>query len=143
MNNKGQSVFSEYVMILFVVIAALVAITGFVQRGLQARIHDARNYMINGVINACDANCTMAAGDAIAYEYEPYYQQELSFVQQNSMDTAGETPGNRQVFGAVYSQAVNESTSAVTTSYQLPSLCAGTGSRPAYCTNFQPPAGDN
>ena len=59
MNNKGQSILSEYVMIFFVVIAAAVAMTIFVQRGFEARIHDARNFMINSVINSsvCDANC--------------------------------------------------------------------------------------
>ena len=40
MNKKGQSVFSEYVMIFFVVIAAAVAMTTFVQRSFEARLHD-------------------------------------------------------------------------------------------------------
>ena len=64
MNNKGQTILSEYVMIFFVVIAAAVAMTVFVQRGLEARIHDARNFMITTVTNsgACDANCLNAAG---------------------------------------------------------------------------------
>ncbi len=77
MNNKGQAVLSEYVMIFFVVIAALVAMTTFVQRGFEARIHDARNFMINAVINSsvCDANCLAATGGNISYEYEPYYLQ--------------------------------------------------------------------
>ena len=79
MNNKGQSILSEYVMIFFVVIAAAVAMTVFVQRGFEARVHDARNFMIDSLINsgACDANCVQAAGGNIGHEYEPYYTQTL------------------------------------------------------------------
>ena len=41
MNNKGQSVLSEHVMVFFVVVAALVAMTTYAQRAFEARIDGA------------------------------------------------------------------------------------------------------
>jgi len=129
MNNKGQAILSEYVMIFFVVIAALVAMTTFVQRGLEARIHDARNFMINSVVNsgACDANClkaTGAAGNQIPYEYEPYYSIMAAGVQKNQQDTTGATTGNAQVLGAIYTRSSNEATQINSRSTQLQPECA-------------------
>jgi len=121
MNNKGQSILSEYVMIFFVVIAALVAMTTFVQRSLEARVHDARNYMIDSVINSnvCDANCVAATGGAIGHEYEPYYALMNSSVQQNEAEGLGETPGNAKAIGAIYYKTGNESAQTNSTSVQL------------------------
>ena len=123
MNNKGQAILSEYVMIFFVVIAALVALTTFVQRGFEARIHDARNFMINSVTNsgACDANCLQATGGNIFYEYEPYYSIMAANVQKNQQDTTGAT----QALGAVYTGSSNEATQTNSTDCQLPPECAG------------------
>ncbi len=132
MNNKGQAILSEYVMIFFVVIAAAVAMTTFIQRGFEARVHDARNFMINSVINsgACDANClraTGAAGNQIPYEYEPYYAQMLSDVGHNEEENAEATAGNAQVIGAIYTKSLNEETKTISTSSQLPPGCANGG----------------
>ena len=145
MNNKGQAVLSEYVMIFFVVIAAAVAMTTFVQRGFEARVHDARNFMVDSVVNsgACDANCMMATGatgNQIPYEYEPYYAQILSDVGNNKQENAGETPGNAQVLGAIYTKSTNEATTTISTSNQMPPECAG-ANPPSYCSNFQLPTG--
>jgi uncharacterized protein (UPF0333 family) len=125
MNNKGQAVLSEYVMIFFVVIAAGVAMTTYLQRGYEARIHDARNYLIDSLMNsgACDANClaaTGAAGNQIPYEYEPYYSIMLSNVQQDQNDISTSTNGSAQAIGAIYNKIYNEETGTNSTSYQLP-----------------------
>jgi len=135
MNNKGQAVLAEYVMIFFLVIAALVAMTTFVHRGLQARIHDARNYMINVAINACDANCLQATGGQIANEYEPYYSQLISDAQRNEVDGSGATTGNAALIGARYMKSTNESSTTSATSNTLPPECAA-ANPPAYCGNF-------
>jgi len=126
MNNKGQSVLAEYVTIFFIAIAAMVGITAFVQRGLQARIHDARNYMIDTVVNsgACDANCMQATGNSIGYEYEPYYMQMFSASSQNAKDNSERTSGNPAALGAIYYRALNETTKSTTVSIQLPPECA-------------------
>ena len=131
MNNKGQAILSEYVMIFFVVIAALVAMTTFVQRGFEARIHDARNFMINSVTNsgACDANCLQATGGNIFYEYEPYYSIMAANVQKNQQDTTGAT----QALGAVYTGSSNEATQTNSNSCQLPPCCSA-NPVPALCS---------
>jgi hypothetical protein len=138
MNNKGQTILSEYVMIFFVVIAAAVAMTVFVQRGIEGRVHDARNSMINAIVSsgACDADCVQAAGGNIRYEYEPYYTQALSDVSQNQTDNRGARPGNPQVLGAAYFNSTNEETATTTFSCQFPPACANftSGTLPCYCT---------
>lgn len=139
MNKKGQSILSEYVMIFFVVIAALVAMTSFVRRGLNARIHDARNYMIDSVSNnnVCDANCVQAAGGKIAYEYEPYYTQMIADVYQNSQASTGITNGSAAEIGAIYTKSLNNLTRGTSTSFQLPPACAdGANSDIVNCANL-------
>jgi hypothetical protein len=125
MNNKGQSILSEYVMIFFVVIAAAVAVTTYVQRSFEARVHDARNYMIDAVnkSSVCDANCMAATGGSISHEYEPYYSEMVSDAVQNESDSTGAGAGNRQVLGAKYFKNLNEETQTTSTSVQLPPGC--------------------
>jgi len=122
MNNKGQAVLAEYVMIFFVVIAAVVAVTVYVQRGLNARIHDARNFAVDSVTTsgACDANCMRATGGTISHEYEPYYTQMASNVDQGHAERYGTTTGSPQVIGAIYTKSLNEDTNTTSGSAQLP-----------------------
>jgi len=114
-------------MIFFVVIAAIVAMTTFVQRSLESRIHDARNFMITSVMNSdvCDANCVAATGNAIHYEYEPYFSISVSDVNQSSSENHGETSGNAQVLGAIFYKYGNETTTASSNSIQLPPCASG------------------
>jgi len=128
MNKKGQSVLAEHVMVFFVVVAALVAMSTFVQRGLKAKIHDARNFMIDSVVNsgACDANCLAATGSAnIAYEYEPYYSQTVTLATKNDNDFKGRTSGKAAAIGVIYNSIMNDETQRATSSEQLPAACAG------------------
>ncbi|MBF0511592.1 MAG: hypothetical protein HQL13_04595 [Candidatus Omnitrophica bacterium] len=134
MDNKGQSIMSEHVMIFFVVIAALSAMTLFVQRAFEARVHDAHTYLIKQVNSACDANCQMAA-NGIGYEYEPYYTRTLSFVAQNSEDMSTIQKGHEASFTSVYGRSYHQKTSATVNSSQLPPECAGS-KPPAYCTKM-------
>ena len=131
MNNKGQAVLSEYVMIFFVVIAAGAAITTFLQRAFEARVHDARNLAVDAVMNsgACDANCLQAAGaidNKIPYEYEPYYTQTIADVTRNEAANAGLTPGKGQG-SDVYAKSMNEKTATISNSTQIPPQCANGG----------------
>ena len=141
MNKKGQAVVSEYVMIFFVVIAAVVAMTTYVKRGYQARIHDARNFAVDSIMNsgACDANClaaTGAPGNQIPYEYEPYYAQMMVDVGNTSNDSSTATTGNPAIMGAKYGRSTNEATTSITTSDQLPASCSdGSANKPSWCWN--------
>ena len=42
-NSVGQAVMGEYVVVIFLVIAAVSAMTIFFKRAVQARIHDAKS----------------------------------------------------------------------------------------------------
>ena len=133
MNKKGQAILSEYVMIFFVVIGAGVAMTVFVQRSFEARIHDARNLLINAVNSACDSNCMKATGgSSIPYEYEPYYMQIISNVVRNeSLRTGTSSSSVNDSIGVVYYKAPNERTGITTISKQMPPECAN-GAHPVY-----------
>lgn len=125
---------SEYVMIFFIVIAGAVALTVFVQRGFEARIHDARDFMIDSLVssNACDSNCMQAAGGNVYYEYEPYYSLAFSNAQHGGQDSTAATSGNAMVIGAIYTKTLNEDSNTATTSSQLPP-CASTSSDMSGC----------
>jgi len=126
MNKKGQSILSEYTMIFFVVIAALVAITTYVQRGFEARIHDAKNFAITQANAACDANCQIATGN-VAYEYEPYYVQMFSNVQHNENEVIGLTNGSAGETGSIYLNGTYDQSGVISNSTQLPAHCANGG----------------
>ena len=107
-NRQGQTVIPEYVIMVFIGIGAMTAITVYVQRALQARAHDAQTYMIKEASQGCDANCLDAAGatqhqhtitlDHVPFntveadrrfdnQYEPYYGQTSSAVKSDQQET--------------------------------------------------------
>ena len=133
MNKKGQMIFSEYVMIFFVVIAAATAMTTFVQRCFKAQVHDARNLMISTANSAADANFLMATGgSSIPYEYEPYYDVHSSSIGKIEDDSVGKTSGSPTVIGVKYIKKENHQTGTFTNGSQLPPECA-VANPPAYC----------
>ena len=53
-SNRGQGIMSEYGLIFIIVVGMVTAMTVYVKRVIQARIFDARNYMVTlDVINNC------------------------------------------------------------------------------------------
>ncbi len=136
MNNKGQTVFTEYVVIFFIVVAAAATMTVFVQRALQGRIRDAKNYLISTVDNTAvmDSNFVHAAhGRPQLIGYEPYYEQYNAVVANNINNDRGTMPGNPQSLGAIYLQHFREHGNNNATSIQLPALCSGP--TPPLCCN--------
>lgn len=131
---SGQAVFSEYVMILFIVIAVLTSLSIYVRRGLQARLHAARNYAIYLVNKNCDANCQNASGN-VDYEYEPYYLQRDVSVLQNQASAQADARGT--TMEGVQRKWLNTSTTVLYKGSQLPALCAGHGAPP--CCRHTPP----
>ncbi len=91
--RKGQLVMSEYVLLFFVVVASISAMTLFVQRGLQARHRDANMYAVDLASQACEqlsasgVDCKGAAGvNGFAYQYEPYYGQSKADIGRKMAD---------------------------------------------------------
>ncbi len=86
-------IFPEYALGSLVAIAAIAAISLHVQRGLQAKMRDARVFMVDTASKGCVASadpdvvdCQDAAGvknGRIADEYEPYYTKSDAAVSRN------------------------------------------------------------
>src|SRR3569623_1292015 len=87
-NRKGTATLAEYSITILLVVAALTAMTTYVKRALQAKMRDARHYMIETATTGCEVNCRNAAhiaeGSTIAQQYEPYYTQSSAGISLDS-----------------------------------------------------------
>jgi len=81
-NRKAQAVIGEYIVLISMVLAAIVAMTVYFRRAVQARIYDARNYMVSEVARRSAGNFS---GDLYP-EYEPYYTETNATVHRYSDD---------------------------------------------------------
>ena len=107
--NKAQ-VLGEYALTLFLVVGVMTAMTVYIRRVLQARLFDARKYMINTVKSAPHVG-------KLKMEYEPYYvdtksMTDQSIVEQDKLLGGGHTGIFRKTFDDV--------TNVQTNSTQLP-----------------------
>lgn len=118
-SKQGQTILPEYVLLLFIVIAFATAITVYVQRGLQARIFDARNYAINEARSECGEDCKAAAGGGIDREYEPYYGHIESRTDRATEDLSTIEGGISNKEG-VYRKMTNIATTTNAVSWQKP-----------------------
>jgi Flp pilus assembly pilin Flp len=64
-NRKAQNT-AEYALLIALVVAGVIAMQTYAQRALQARIHDASQYMATA-----DSNSSIGLGNST--QYEPYY----------------------------------------------------------------------
>jgi Flp pilus assembly pilin Flp len=64
-HNKGQSVSGEYVLLIALASIAIVGMTIYVRRALQARYRDANQ--------AVYMKASATLGNQVRLEYEPYY----------------------------------------------------------------------
>lgn len=96
LDHKGTTSLAEYAVTVFLVVATITAMTIYIQRTLQARMRDARHYMVKTVGEECDqVYCGPAANlgtyqfnvgglpagvQRIGDQYEPYYAQVNSIV---------------------------------------------------------------
>ena len=117
--NKAQ-VASEYAILIFVVAGAIVAMTFFLKRALQARAQDARRYMMFGAGTYYEALLGKLSPDVpskIPVEYEPYYAQvnmavERNLSRQSILEGRGTTGDSKRIF--------NDSVKTTAPSTQLP-----------------------
>ena len=76
-NERGTTSMGEYALLIFLVVGTIIAMTTYVKRGFQARMHDARHYMITTASEACNKACMnatwMNGENRIGEQYEPYY----------------------------------------------------------------------
>jgi hypothetical protein len=103
-NRNGQAIIGEYAVVIAMVLSAIVAMTVYFKRAVQARIYDARNYMVNevGTRTAGEYN-----GD-LYYGYEPYYVDSAANVQRIANDSTQLLPGTSSgTFRKDYNEAVS------------------------------------
>lgn len=121
-DNRGQSSLPEYVVTFFIVIATVVAMTVYIQRSLQARIKDSRDYMVGLASANCDGDCRAAAGisgSSIPREYEVYYGRVDSSTSRNSSVNADLIGGADRADRQFYKNT-EETVETTSTSTQLP-----------------------
>jgi hypothetical protein len=82
-NRRGQAVFSEYVLLMFIVVGMVTAMTVYFRRTLQARIQASRNMMVKYVDGATGGDF---AGNGLV-EYEPYYGSTSTTSEMSSAST--------------------------------------------------------
>ncbi len=74
--KKGQATTVEYVIMILLVVSVIVAMTAYMRRGLQGRIHDANRLVAKHAANAI--------GNSVVLEYEPYYSESGAVTQKTS-----------------------------------------------------------
>ena len=112
--NKAQAVMGEYALLLLLVMGMIMAMTVYFKRGIQARIYDARNSMMNTVANR--------AGDyygniLLQGEYEPYYGRTDSMVVRQENTGINLLPGNST---GIFHKTVDGTTAILTQSETAP-----------------------
>jgi len=111
-NVRGQSVSGEYVMVFFLALGAIAAMTIFSQRALQGHIRDARIAMVDIV-----RNYPNGYQGALYYEYEPYYTNTVSEMDRRSFIQSGLVDGGAS---GISHQIINEATSLESQSETAP-----------------------
>jgi Flp pilus assembly pilin Flp len=84
-NRKAQNT-AEYALLIALVVAGVIAMQTYAQRALQARIHDAAQYMAN-----TDSNSQVGLGNST--QYEPYYLNSEYNVETQSTENKRLAPG--------------------------------------------------
>ena len=103
-NKNAQAVMGEYVLVIFLVMAVLTAMTVYFRRALQARIHDARDYMI-GEVRVRTAG---VYNGNLYKEYEPYYGNTAARVFRSMDDEIRVLPGGSSgIFQKIYDGTVS------------------------------------
>ena len=80
-NRKAQNT-AEYALLIALVVAGVIAMQTYAQRALQARVHDASQYMQTSTATDASGN---AIGNGLG-QYEPYYMQSNYDVNTNSVE---------------------------------------------------------
>lgn len=103
----------EYVLVFFIVVGLISAFTIYFKRAVQARMFDARNTMLNIVLNRTQGYYT----DSVQLEYEPYYGNTVSMVIRSEDTKINLQPGLRT---GIFIKTLNEITAVQTQSETAP-----------------------
>jgi len=120
-SSDGQMIASEYVIVLFVVVAVISGMSVYFRRSVQGRIRDAHNAMFNIVkTRLLGSNYS---GTNVFVQYEPYYQNTTSDVTRVVQNTDSILPSLPLTSG-IFRKTLNETTRAGTISVTTPPVNA-------------------
>lgn len=120
-NQRGQALIIQYALTFFVVVAFATAMTVYVRRALQARVHGAQNYVLAEAETVLVDPANNLVGN-LYKQYEPYYvktsaKRSLQSEVEESMWPVGKT--------GLYGKIGNETTTVTdATSFQYPPVNA-------------------
>ena len=118
--KKGQAVFGEYVLLAVIVVAVVTAMTVYVRRALQGRVRDSI------MSSAATARTPFSKNGGVTFEsytgvvhlqYEPYYANRASFIDQQSDSVRTLTAGGSS---GIYHEDINDKMYIQTYSNQAP-----------------------
>ncbi len=112
-NRKAQAVMGEYAVLIALVMAVIVAMTVYFKRAVQARIHDARDYMVSEV----RTRTTGYFSDNLYAGYEPYYGNTISTIFRDTDDETKLLPG---ASSGIFKKTYDQTTFMVVNSVTLP-----------------------
>lgn len=112
-NRRAQALIGEYVLVIFLVMATISAMTIYFKRGIQARIYDARNYMINDVRVRTQGSYF----GNLYYGYEPYYINSDATITRDIDYTTTLLPGGSS---GIFKKTISESTGVEVSSETAP-----------------------
>ena len=108
-SHRAQ-VLGEYALTFFLVVGVLTAMSVYIRRVLQAKMFDARKYMINTVKSAPHIG-------KIKLEYEPYYVATTSLTDESHQEELNVSGGGHT---GIFRKSFDDVTSVQTNSLQLP-----------------------
>ncbi len=112
-NKKAQNT-AEYAILISLVVAAIIAMQVYVQRGMQGRIHDAVQTYLVGQTNG------LGGGDTA--QYEPYYLNSAYTVTRSEQESQG--LGVRADGINIISSAQNSTRTRAIGGFQESTFCA-------------------
>ena len=112
-NRRAQALIGEYVLVIFLVMATISAMTIYFKRGMQARIYDARDYMINDVRVRTQGSYF----GNLYLEYEPYYINTDATITRDIDYTTTLLPG---ASSGIFKKTISESTGVEVSSETAP-----------------------
>lgn len=112
-NKRAQALAVEYALVFFVVTGTLVAMTVYFKRGLQARVYDARNVMLQSVLSRTNNEFV----SNLYVEYEPYYGNTVSEISTYTRDQSQLLSGGSS---GIFRKTIDQTILAVSASETAP-----------------------
>lgn len=74
--SRAQATMTEYMVMIFIVVGMMTAMSAFIKRVLQGRVYDARNFAVNMIKEQTEGKYR----GPVYYAYEPYYANSTSII---------------------------------------------------------------